>query len=43
MSATYDAGLSSWILWNAGSVYNKPAVMADPKGMSPGSILKPIF
>ena len=23
MQATYDAGLTSWMLWNAGSVYNK--------------------
>lgn len=25
--ATYDAGLNSWILWNAGSVYQKEAIL----------------
>ena len=29
--ATYDAGLTSWILWNAGSVYDKSALLTDPK------------
>jgi len=31
ISATYDIGLKSWILWNAGSVYNKSALLTDPK------------
>lgn len=30
MQATYDAGLTSWMLWNAGSVYKKDALL--PKG-----------
>lgn len=29
--ATYDAGLTSWILWNAGSKYDKAALLTDPK------------
>jgi hypothetical protein len=31
MRATYDAGLTSWILWNAGSKYDKTALLKDPK------------
>ena len=31
ISATYDSGLTSWILWNAGSVYDKSALLTDPK------------
>ncbi|MEI6396940.1 MAG: putative glycoside hydrolase [Candidatus Taylorbacteria bacterium] len=31
ISATYDAGLTSWILWNAGSVYTKSTFLTDPK------------
>ena len=27
IQATYDAGLSSWMLWNAGSVYDKEALL----------------
>lgn len=27
IQATYDAGLTSWMLWNAGSVYKKDALM----------------
>jgi hypothetical protein len=27
IQATYDAGLTSWLLWNAGSVYNKAALL----------------
>lgn len=27
IQATYDSGLSSWMLWNAGSVYKKDALM----------------
>ncbi|MFA6295364.1 MAG: putative glycoside hydrolase [Candidatus Paceibacterota bacterium] len=27
IQATYDAGLTSWMLWNAGSVYNKGALL----------------
>lgn len=31
MQATYDAGLSSWLLWNAGSVYTEYAgILSDP-------------
>ncbi len=29
MQATYDSGLSSWMLWNAGSVYQKDALLLD--------------
>ncbi len=36
IKATYDAGLTSWILWNAGSVYNKSALLTEPS-----SSLKP--
>ena len=31
MRATYDTGLTSWILWNAGSIYNKSSLLSDPK------------
>lgn len=31
--ATYDAGLTSWILWNAGSVYDKTALLTEPKSV----------
>jgi hypothetical protein len=27
IQATYDSGLTSWMLWNAGSVYNKEALL----------------
>lgn len=27
IQATYDAGLTSWLLWNAGSVYNKDTLL----------------
>ena len=27
IQATYDSGLSSWMLWNAGVVYQKPALL----------------
>ncbi len=27
--ATYDAGLHSWLLWNAGAIYNREEVMAS--------------
>ena len=27
IQATYDVGLTSWMLWNAGSVYNKAALL----------------
>ncbi len=30
IQATYDAGLNSWMLWNAASVYDKDALV--PKG-----------
>ena len=34
MRATYDAGLTSWILWNAGSVYDKSALLTEPVAQS---------
>ena len=30
IQATYDAGLSSWMLWNAASIYNKDALDSLP-------------
>lgn len=29
IQATYDSGLTSWMLWNAGSVYDKEALMDE--------------
>jgi hypothetical protein len=29
IQATYDSGLTSWMLWNAGSVYDKRALMTN--------------
>lgn len=31
MKATYDAGLTSWILWNASNRYTKEALMSQPE------------
>lgn len=32
MQALYDIGLDSWMLWNAGSTYNKDALLPDGEG-----------
>jgi hypothetical protein len=29
IQATYDAGLDSWLLWNAGNRYTKPALLTE--------------
>jgi hypothetical protein len=34
IQATYDAGLTSWMLWNAGSVYNKEALIPKDEILS---------
>jgi hypothetical protein len=39
--ATYDVGLKSWIMWNAGSVYDKGTFMTDPLP-TPVSLIKEV-
>jgi len=40
MQATYDVGLTSWMLWNAGAVYNKESLL--PKGETLSSTSTPL-
>lgn len=38
IQATYDTGLNSWLLWNAGSVYNKSALTPKNEIASVGAV-----
>lgn len=39
INATYDAGLDSWMLWNAASVYDKRALVPPPTDQSTTTVI----